>query len=293
MMWLQLEVETTQDYVDQLSIFFEEVGAVSVSISASSSEPIFDECNNDENAFWDKTKITVLLSAACNIDNLIAQLDKFANGKAIQDCRIEPLEDKDWIDEFKSKYQPMIFLEKICISPSWCAPLKSKIPTIIVDPGLAFGTGAHPTTSLCIEWFCMNNIENKIVIDYGCGSGILSMVAAKLGARKVYAVDNDETALEITQENIKNNKLGKIVSTVDTENLSIPKADILVANILLNPLMKLYGEFSRLTKKNSHIILSGVLNEQAEKCLATYRDNFNMDKPVLKKSWVSLHGVRL
>ena len=139
----------------------------------------------------------------------------------------------------------------------------------------------------------MNNMENKVVIDYGCGSGILSMVAAKLGARKVYAVDNDETALEIAQENIKNNKLGKIVSTVDTENLSIPKADILVANILLNPLMKLYGEFSRLTKKNSHIILSGVLNEQAEKCLATYRDNFNMDKPVLKKSWVSLHGVRL
>ena len=88
-MWLQLEVETTQDYVDQLSIFFEEIGAVSVSISASSSEPIFDESNNDENAFWDKTKIPVILSAACNIDHLIAQLDKFAHGIAIQDCRIE------------------------------------------------------------------------------------------------------------------------------------------------------------------------------------------------------------
>ena len=240
---------------------------------------------------WHKTKLTALLNPKCNIDSLLLQLNQCLGSDAVQ--KIKFLKDKDWIHEFKSKYKPIFFSNKICISPSWYKPSENKIPTIILDPGLAFGTGMHPTTSLCIEWFCQNNIKNKIVIDYGCGSGILAMVAAKFGAKKVFAIDIDEQAIQTARENITKNKLDEKILVDNPKNVIIPKADILVANILQNPLKKLLKEFSSLTKSGSHIILSGLLAEQAEQCSATYGAHFNMDKPVLRENWASLHGMRL
>ena len=290
MRWLQFELETNQAYAEELSVLLEEFGAISISLTASSDEPIFDE-GVEDNALWHKTKLTALLNPKCNIDSLLLQLNQCLGSDAVQ--KIKFLKDKDWIHEFKSKYQPIFFSNKICISPSWYKPSENKIPTIILDPGLAFGTGMHPTTSLCIEWFCQNNIKNKIVIDYGCGSGILAMVAAKFGAKKVFAIDIDEQAIQTARENITKNKLDEKILVDNPKNVIIPKADILVANILQNPLKKLLKEFSSLTKSGSHIILSGLLAEQAEQCSATYGAHFNMDKPVLRENWASLHGMRL
>jgi len=290
MRWVQLELETNQAYTEELSVLLEEFGAISISLTASSDEPIFDE-GVEDNALWHKTKLTALLNPKCNIDSLLLQLNQCLGSDAVQ--KIKFLKDKDWIHEFKSKYKPIFFSNKICISPSWYKPSENKIPTIILDPGLAFGTGMHPTTSLCIEWFCQNNIKNKIVIDYGCGSGILAMVAAKFGAKKVFAIDIDEQAIQTARENITKNKLDEKILVDNPKNVIIPKADILVANILQNPLKKLLKEFSSLTKSGSHIILSGLLAEQAEQCSATYGAHFNMDKPVLRENWASLHGMRL
>lgn len=291
MPWLQLEFEIEQIYAEEFSFFLEQLGATAISLSASSNEAIFDE-GDEENLLWDKTHVEALFDSEHDVDSLIIRLNKFASGKVTLNHKIKLLEDRDWVDEFKSEYQPLFFLDKICISPSWHEQLKNKIPTIILDPGLAFGTGAHPTTSLCIEWFCVNDINNKIVIDYGCGSGILSMVAAKLGAKKVYAIDIDEGVLKVAGENIKNNKLEEIIVLGKPENLRIPKADILVANILKNPLIKLFDKFSRLTKSGGHLVLSGIVNKQVDECLSKYKSNFNMDKPVLRESWASLHGAR-
>jgi len=290
MRWVQLELETNQAYTEELSVLLEEFGAISISLTASSDEPIFDE-GVEDNALWHKTKLTALLNPKCNIDSLLLQLNQCLGSDAVQ--KIKFLKDKDWIHEFKSKYQPIFFLNKICISPSWHKLSENKIPTIILDPGLAFGTGMHPTTSLCIEWFCQNNIKNKIVIDYGCGSGILAMVAAKFGAKKVFAIDIDEQAIQTARENITKNKLDEKILVDNPKNVIIPKADILVANILQNPLKKLLKEFSSLTKSGGHIILSGLLAEQAEQCSITYEAHFNMDKPVLRENWASLHGMRL
>jgi len=292
MSWLQLELETNQTYAEELSVFLEEFGAISICLTASSDEPIFDE-GTEDNILWHKTKLTVLLNSKCDIDSLLFQLHQHFGGDAIYCHKIEFLKDKDWVREFKSKYQPIFFSNKICISPSWCKPSENEILTIILDPGLAFGTGIHPTTSLCIEWFCQNNIDNKIVIDYGCGSGILAMVAVKFGAKKVFAIDIDEQALKTARENIAKNKLDEKILVDHPKNVIIPKADILVANILQNPLKKLLKEFSSLTKSGSHIILSGLLAEQAEQCSAAYEAHFNMDKPVLRENWTSLHGVRV
>ena len=292
MSWLQLELETNQTHAEELSTLLEQLGAISVSLTASSSEPVFDESDKD-NTFWERTKLSVLLNSKCNINNLLIQLNSHVGSNAIYSHNIKFLENKDWVNEFKSKYQPIFFLNKICISPSWCEPSKNKITTIVLDPGLAFGTGDHPTTSLCIEWFCKNDINNKIVIDYGCGSGILAMVAVKFGAKKVFAIDIDEQALNTTRENIEKNKLQEKILVCHPENAVILKADILVANILQNPLKKLLKKFSSLTKSGGHIILSGLLSTQTKECLAAYRTHFNMDEPALRKSWASLHGVRL
>ena len=290
MSWLQLELETNQVFGEELSVLLEEFGAISISLTASSDEPIFDE-DAENNTLWDKTKLTALLNSKCDVDSLLIKLHKNLGSDAIHSHKIKFLKDKDWIHEFKSKYQPIFFLNKICISPSWCNP-ESEIPTIILDPGLAFGTGTHPTTSLCIEWLCQNDLNDKIIIDYGCGSGILAMVAAKLGAKQVFAIDIDEQALNTAKDNIVNNGLHEKILISHPKNIIIPKADILVANILKNPLNKLLKEFSSLTKSGSDIILSGLLAEQVEEWLVVYKRHFNMDKPVLRESWASLHGAR-
>jgi ribosomal protein L11 methyltransferase len=292
MSWLQLELETDQIHAEELSVLLAQLGVISVSLTASSSEPIFDEDDKDK-ALWHKTRLTVLLNPKYDIDSLLVQLHNHVGSDAIYSYNIKLLKDKDWVNEFKSKYQPIFFSDQICISPSWCQPSKNTIPTIILDPGLAFGTGFHPTTSLCIEWLCKNDISDKIVIDYGCGSGILAMVALKLGAKKVYAIDIDEQALKTARENIEQNKLQEKILVSHPENIVIPTADILVANILQNPLEELAKEFSNLTKSGSHIILSGLLSTQAAECLAVYSADFKMDKPVLRKNWASLYGVKL
>ena len=292
MSWLQLELETNQAYVEQLSVLLEEFGAISISLTASGDETIFDE-GAEDNLLWHKTKLTALLNSKCDIDSLLLQLHQHLGSNTIYSHEIEFLKDKDWVYEFKSRYQPIFFSNKICISPSWCKSTENEIPTIILDPGLAFGTGLHPTTSLCIEWFCQNNINNKIVIDYGCGSGILAMVAVKFGAKKVFAIDIDEQAIQTARENIVKNELEEKILVGHPKNLTIPKADILVANILQNPLKKLLKEFSSLTKSGGHIILSGLLAGQAKQCLLVYETYFNMNKPVLRENWASLHGVRL
>ena len=291
MSWLQLELETNQAHAEKLSMLLEEFGAVAVSLMASSDEAVFEE-SVKENTLWHKTKLTALLDTKCNIDSVISQLHQHFGSDAIYRYKTKFLEDKDWVDEFESKYQPIFFSNKICISPSWCKISKNKIPTIILDPGLAFGTGIHPTTSLCIEWFCQNDINNKTVIDYGCGSGILAMVAVKFGAKKVFAIDTDKHAVKIARENITKNKLDKNISVAHPDDIIIPKSDILVANILLNPLKKLHKEFSSLTKSGGHVILSGLLAEQVVECSAVYEVNFNMNKPILRETWATLHGVR-
>jgi len=172
MSWLQLELETNQTHAEELSALLEQLGAISVSLTASSSEPVFDESDNG-NTFWERTKLSVLLNSKCNIDNLLIQLHSHVGSNAIYSHNIKFLEDKDWVNEFKSKYQPIFFSNKICISPSWREPSKNKIATIVLDPGLAFGTGAHPTTSLCIEWFCKNDITTKLLSIMVVGQGFL------------------------------------------------------------------------------------------------------------------------
>jgi ribosomal protein L11 methyltransferase len=291
MSWLQLELETHQAQAEELSELLEQFGAVSVTLTASSDEPVFD-AESETKKLWDRTKLIALLHPDSDLDIMLVCLRDRIGGENIFSHKIELLKDKDWVSEFKSAHEPIIFSDRICICPSWCEPPKNNLPTLILDPGLAFGTGSHPTTSLCIEWLAENDLTDKVLIDYGCGSGILAMVAALLGAKHVYAVDIDEQALQAARENINQNNLTEKISVSHVDNASLPEADILVANILMNPLKGLIEKFSALTKSDGDIILSGLLHVQAEECLEAYASCFNMDEPVFDQEWTRLHGIR-
>lgn len=295
MPWLQLELETYQAQAEELSELLEQLGAVSVTLTASSDEPVFDVGGQNENEskkFWDKTKLVALLHPDAELDIILVCLRDRVGSENIFSHKIELLKDKDWISEFKAAHQPLIFSERVCILPSWCDSPEHDLPTLILDPGLAFGTGTHPTTSLCIEWLAEHDLTGKTVIDYGCGSGILAMVAAILGAKQVYAVDIDAQAIQAAKENVERNNLSGKIEISLVEDTSLPAVDILVANILMNPLKGLIEEFSTITESGSDIVLSGLLHVQAEECLQTYTSCFDMDEPVFNQEWARLHGTK-
>ena len=299
MSWLQLELETHQAQAEELSELLEQFGAVSVSLSASSDEPVFDRVDQgladqhrEDKQLWEKTRVTALLHPDSDLDITLVCLRDRIGAENIFHHKIELIKDKDWVGEFKATHQPLVFSERVCICPSWCEPPDNNLPTIILDPGLAFGTGTHPTTSLCIEWLAEHDVSDKLVIDYGCGSGILAMVAASLGAKQVYAVDIDEQALQAARENIDLNNLTEKIIVRHVDDVSLPVADVLVANILMNPLKDLIQAFAALTKPGGEIILSGLLHVQAEECLDAYGTCFNMNKPVFNQEWTRLHGIK-
>jgi ribosomal protein L11 methyltransferase len=291
MSWLQLELETHQAQAEELSELLEQLGAVSVTLTASSDDPVFD-AEGETKKLWDKTRLIALLHPDTDLDIMLVCLRDRIGADNIFSHKMELIQDKDWVSEFKASHQPIIFSNRVCICPSWCEPPENNLPTLILDPGLAFGTGTHPTTSLCIEWLAEHDVKDKVVIDYGCGSGILAMVATLLGAKQVYAVDIDEQALQAARENCERNNLSEKIIINHVNDVSLPVADILVANILMNPLKGLIEEFTSITKQGGDIVLSGLLHVQAEECLEAYASYFKMDEPVFNQEWTRLHGIK-
>ena len=189
-------------------------------------------------------------------------------------------------------FKPMRFGKRVWICPSWETPPEPDAVNILLDPGLAFGTGTHPTTALCLEWLDEQDLRDTTVIDYGCGSGILAIAAAKLGARRVIAIDNDPQAIVASESNRELNGVSPDTMTVHLPGKAHPQADVLVANILAGPLEELTPVLSALVKPGGKLILSGVLSQQTRSLLNSYEDNFVMSEPVLLDEWVRVGGVR-
>jgi ribosomal protein L11 methyltransferase len=192
------------------------------------------------------------------------------------------------MDEFK----PMQFGPKLWICPSWCEAPDPSAVNILLDPGLAFGSGTHPTTSLCLQWLALHDLAKKQVIDYGCGSGILAIAAAKLGAAKITAVDLHPQALEATFDNATQNGVAEKIVIVSPEEFIEEPCDVLLANILAGPLMQLAPTFSTLVKPGGHLVLSGILHEQVPAILNCYASWFELSEPVFLEEWSLIHGVR-
>ena len=289
MAWIQFIFSSTPDGADPLSDHLSECGASAVTFQDNEDQPIY-EPEIGSTPLWQATNVIALFEADSDTDNIIVQLTHLMAPSTVPQYRIEAVEDKDWVREWMDNFHPMCFGEQLWICPSWHQPAKPDAINIMLDPGLAFGTGTHPTTALCLNWLDQAQVKNKVVIDYGCGSGILAIAAALLGAKKVIGVDIDPQALEATQANAKRN--GVQIETYLPEACPDISADLVIANILAGPLQTLAPTLVKLSKPKSDIILSGILATQSEAVSKTYRTWFEMQPPIQKEDWIRLAGHR-
>ncbi|MDT8385505.1 MAG: 50S ribosomal protein L11 methyltransferase [Gammaproteobacteria bacterium] len=292
MPWLQLIFETLEDDAERFSDLLSAAGANAVTFLDSADQPLY-EPPVGETPLWSRTRIIGLFDAGADMSAVLDHVRQAIAPRPLPAHRISPLEDKDWEREWMDSFRPMPFGERLWIVPSWTQAPQPEAINILLDPGLAFGTGTHPTTALCLQWLDANGAEHDEVIDYGCGSGILAVAAAKLGARHVWAVDNDPQALIATRDNAEKNHVADSISVVLPNALPAVRTPLLLANILAQPLMDFAERFAAHVTPGGHIVLSGILAEQAEQVAACYAPWFAMQPAVYRDEWVRLNGRRL
>lgn len=290
MPWIQITLQAQAEFVEPLSDALLDQGALSVTYQDAADQPLF-EPPPGETPIWSDTRITGLFEAQSDVAAISSAL-KQQHPEHITALRSELLEDRDWIREWMTHYEPMHFGDRLWIVPSHHTPPDPEGVNILLDPGLAFGTGTHPTTALCLRWLAKNTINNQYVIDYGCGSGILAIAAARLAARQVLAIDNDPQALLATRDNARRNEVSERIHCSGVDNLQSEPADILMANILAGPLITLAQRFSQMVRPGGTIVLSGILAEQAHEVAAAYARWFDMQPPLQQDDWVQISGQR-
>jgi ribosomal protein L11 methyltransferase len=300
MPWLQLIAEIPKQSIDKLENCLLNAGAVSVSIQeyippGQKEQPIL-EPNLGETPLWDSTRVIGLFDAHIDTKKIDWLLKESFDGDTAPSFYWEQLEDKDWEREWMQNYHPIEVTDSLWICPSWQTPPKPEATNLLLDPGLAFGTGTHPTTFLCMQWLAEQDLKDKTLIDYGCGSGILGITAILLGAKKVIGIDIDPQALIATQDNLKRNHLSAEQFPVflpDKYPKLEEKAHIVVANILAGPLVELSHKLIDLIRPNGMICLSGILQQQASKVEKAYSQNIEFETASQKDEWVKLSGVKM
>jgi ribosomal protein L11 methyltransferase len=268
----------------------EETGALSVTFLDAQDTPVFEPLPG-ETRLWGDTDILALYDAEADTNFIITQIK--ASGMLTDDFayKVEQLEDKDWEREWMENFHPMKFGERLWICPSWREIPEPDAVNVMLDPGLAFGTGTHPTTALCLEWLEGLDLSGKTVIDFGCGSGILAIAAIKLGAEKVIGIDIDPQALQASRDNAERNGVADQLEVFLPQNQ--PEgliADVVVANILAGPLRELAPIIKGLVKPNGDLAMSGVLDTQAEDVANHYRDELHIDPIVEQSEWCRISG---
>lgn len=291
MPWLELKIDTSAQLAPALGDALSERGALSVTFSDTHDDPVF-EPDLGTTPLWRHTRVIGLFDADSDVAAILTQLQQRFGAAAIGATSVQPLADQAWERTWMDHFAPTRFGSNLWICPSWCAPPEPDAVNIFMDPGLAFGTGTHPTTALCLEWLDAHHPVQQIVVDYGCGSGILAIAAAKLGAQRVIGVDHDPQALLATRENAQRNGVDGRIETYLPEQMPQTTADLVLANILANPLRELAALFARTAKPGGQIVLSGILTEQTDEVSAAYADKFMMRAPVTKQEWARLDGTR-
>ncbi|MDQ2078235.1 50S ribosomal protein L11 methyltransferase [Marinimicrobium sp. ABcell2] len=291
MPWLQLKLTTTRHQAEPLEDALLAVGAVSVTLEDNADQPILEPALG-ETPLWDQVRITGLFDADIDTAAVTALLREQLPS-VLPEYRWEQLEDKDWEREWMKNYHPIQCGERLWICPSWQEPPEPEKVNLMLDPGLAFGTGTHPTTFLCLEWLDRQELEAARLVDYGCGSGILGIAALLLGASHVVGVDIDPQALLATRENARRNGLPETAMPVYLPAQCPPTGvDITLANILAGPLAELAPLLSALTNAGGKICLSGILANQAEAVMAAYRPWFDFEPIAQKEEWVRITGIK-
>lgn len=292
MPWNELHATTSAALANELSDQFVEFGAQAVTFKDAGDQPIFEPAPETPR-LWHETVVVGLFDSEHPLDPVIHYLENEQAKGALKNFHLQHVADEDWERRCLDSFNPIPCGKRLWICPSWHTPPEPDAVNVILDPGLAFGTGTHPTTSLCLEWLDEHVQNDALIIDYGCGSGILGIAALKLGAKKVIAVDNDPQALEATRDNAERNHIhpDQLLTQLPDQPID-SKAEILIANILAQPLIFLAKKFADLTKMRGKIVLSGILIEQSQSVIEAYEPWFKMDEPVFKNEWVRLSGIR-
>ena len=291
MSWKQISFKVKKSETDLISEVLMGLGSLSINYSDAQDDAIY-EPPVGQTPLWNSVIVNALFSSEVN--------QKFIETSILKICNIVvmdtlELEDRVWEDECKKDFPSMRFGRRLWVCPSWDAESKLSNDSIVIhiDPGLAFGTGTHQTTSLCLEYLDSNPPKNLHVIDFGCGTGILAIAAAKFGAKSVIAIDNDPQAVLSSKENVAKNKCENTIRTIHLiDQESDSKCDVLIANILANPLVELEPLFSDLVHTNGVLLLSGVLKEQVDRVVKCYSINFSNIEVANKGEWFRIYGKR-
>nr|WP_218945780.1 MULTISPECIES: 50S ribosomal protein L11 methyltransferase [unclassified Acinetobacter] len=295
--WLQIHITVEKAQVDYTETLLSSLGAVSVTLDDAENQDLLEPLPG-ETPLWNKVIVTGIYAQEDDEEIDVAALKTFIKAQLPEALmRSEFIEDQEWERTWMDAYEPIQIGEKYWIVPEWMEAPEADAVNIKLDPGLAFGTGNHASTFLCLQWLGKVDLKDKIVIDYGCGSGILGVAALLLGAKKVYATDIDPQAVLATQQNAElNGVLENLYVGLPEEfnqELAGQKADVFVANILAGPLMALAAEFSTLIKSEGEFALAGVIEEQVSDVSSVYSEFFDiLDVEKRDETWCRISGKR-
>ncbi|TDJ29189.1 MAG: 50S ribosomal protein L11 methyltransferase [Gammaproteobacteria bacterium] len=292
MAWWQLSVQCKAAELEQTETSLLRIGAVSITLSDAKDEPLYESVPGD-NPVWQHSLVTGLFDQRQALQSLRNDLAKLLLPHQISSIREAEIADQDWERAHLKYFKPIQCGKNLWVVPSWADPPDPDAINIRLDPGLAFGTGSHPTTALCLAWLSDKNLNDQSVIDYGCGSGILAITACKLGAAHVIAVDIDPQALSATRDNMNRNGIDPAsFETCLPERMDLEVTDLLIANILSGPLVELAEKLTSLVKKGGKILLSGILENQLDDITSAYQTYFDLDPVSTREGWISISGSR-
>ena len=279
---LQLKIEQcAPGDAEQISELLEEMGALSVTMTDKFDDAIL-EPELGTHPLWPQVTIHALYAEETEAD---LALKLVSTQYTYLVCAVNLLPEQDWQRVCMDDFKPLQFGSRLWICPSWLTPPEPDAVNLILDPGLAFGTGTHQTTSLCLTWLEQADLYNLNVIDFGCGSGILALAALKLGAKHAYAVDIDPQALIATENNAASNGIQSAQLTINLPDILAIKADLLIANILLSPLLTLKQRFRQLLTDKGRLVVSGILAEQIPDLIADYNNTFTHHETIVDDGW--------
>ena len=288
--WIEVSISVTRQDAAAAERALEQLSALAVTLEDDEDNPVL-EPGPGETPLWPSVQVRGLFESGVDRGRVMVALQTVPGAERPGNLRWREVGDQDWERAWMDRFEPMRFGQNLWIVPSGmsipetCNPNEPGHTEIKLDPGLAFGTGTHPTTALCLEWLDSQVLDNAWVVDYGCGSGILAIAAALKGADRVAAVDNDQQALEATAINTEHNGVAERVSVCLPDEFEVRGADVLLANILAGPLIELAPEITECVKSGGKIVLSGLLAEQVDRVVLAYAASCEVEETAVLDGW--------
>jgi ribosomal protein L11 methyltransferase len=294
MPWQSLIIDSDAEHAEALSEALLELGALSVDLlDADADTPdeqaIFGEPGEPPPGVWQHNRVSALFDSDKDVVAILRNASALIGLEQVPLHRIETLDDNDWVRLTQSQFEPIPISSRLWIVPTWHTASDPNAINIVLDPGLAFGTGSHPTTRLCLHWLDSNLQGGESVLDYGCGSGILAIAALKLGAAHAVGVDVDSQAVSASRDNAIANQVENAQFYMP-DNVPQSSYDLVIANILTNPLRMLAPLLAKATRPGGQIVLSGILEEQAQEVMSIYQQWFDLGAPIFEDGWSCLSG---